>query len=264
MAAGMFWQVGWSLVLGFAISGFIQAFVSKERMRRQLGASGLREVALATALGAASSSCSYAAAAVSKSLFKKGAGLIPSLAFLFASTNLVVELGIIIYLLMGWQFTVAEWVGGIVLIAVMSLLVKFTYPARLVEEARGARRDGRGWARARRYDGRKCDLRRKAAQPASAHLGGGKLCDGFSMLWKDLLAGFLIAGALAVLVPYGVWQALFLNGAPAFLQVPLNAVVVRSSRSCPSSVQSGTCRWRLCCGRRASASEGCLRSYTQT
>ena len=101
MAAGMFWQVGWSLVLGFGISAILQAVVSKERMTRTLGRDGFHEIALATAAGAASSSCSYASAAISRTLFKKGAALIPSLAFVFASTNLVVELGIVLYLLMG-------------------------------------------------------------------------------------------------------------------------------------------------------------------
>jgi uncharacterized protein len=101
MAVGMFWQVGWSLVLGFAISALLQAVVSKERMGRALGRDGIREIAFATAAGAASSSCSYAAAAVSRTLFRKGAALVPSLAFIFASTNLVAELGIVLYLLMG-------------------------------------------------------------------------------------------------------------------------------------------------------------------
>src|ERR1700736_3439159 len=136
LAAGMAWQVGWSLILGFVLSGAVQALVSKERMQRALGRDGIREIALATGLGAASSSCSYAAAAMSKTLFKKGAALIPSLAFLFSSTNLVLELGVILWLLMGWQFTAAEWLGGLLLIAIMTVLVKLTYPAALVEEAR--------------------------------------------------------------------------------------------------------------------------------
>src|SRR6266446_2647244 len=136
MAFGMFWDVGWSLVLGFTISAAIQAFVSTGQMRCAFGRDGFREIALATIAGAVSSSCSYASAAITRSLFKKGAALIPSLAFLFASTNLVIELGIILYLLMGWQFTAAEWIGGVVLIAVMTGLVRLTYPARLAEEAR--------------------------------------------------------------------------------------------------------------------------------
>ncbi len=108
VAVGMFWQVAWSLVLGFAISGAVQTHVSNRRMRELLGRNGPREIALATAFGAASSSCSYASAAVSKSIFKKGAALIPSLAFLFSSTNLVIELGIVLWLLTAWQFTAAE------------------------------------------------------------------------------------------------------------------------------------------------------------
>jgi hypothetical protein len=128
MAIGMLWQVGWSLVLGFGISAILQAVVSKESMTAALGRDGVREIALATAAGAASSSCSYASAAVSHTLFKKGAALIPSLAFLFASTNLVAELGIILYLLMGWQFMIGEWIGGVVLVVILSCLVRLTYP----------------------------------------------------------------------------------------------------------------------------------------
>src|SRR5258708_2319441 len=135
MAARMFLDVGWSLLLGFTISAVIQAIVSIEQMRRALGRDGVREIALATVAGAVSSSCSYASAAIMRTLFKKGAALIPSLAFLFASTNLVIELGIILYLLMGWQFTAAEWIDGVVLIVIMSGLVRLTYPAKLFGEA---------------------------------------------------------------------------------------------------------------------------------
>jgi uncharacterized membrane protein YraQ (UPF0718 family) len=106
----------------------VQALVSKARMQRLLGRDGIREIALATGFGAASSSCSYAAAAMSKTLFKKGAALVAEPRVLFSSTNLVIELGIILWLLMGWQFTAAEWIGGIVLIAIMTVLVKLTYP----------------------------------------------------------------------------------------------------------------------------------------
>jgi hypothetical protein len=136
MAFGMFWKTGWSLVLGFTVSAVLQAVVSKERMREALGNDGVTQIALASLAGAASSSCSYASAAISRILFKKGAALIPSLAFLFASTNLVIELGIILYLLLGWQFMAGEWVGGVVLIAIMAVLVRITYPNRLVEQAR--------------------------------------------------------------------------------------------------------------------------------
>jgi uncharacterized membrane protein YraQ (UPF0718 family) len=224
MAVGMFWQVGWSLVLGFAISGVLQAVVSKERMTAALGRDGVREIALATAAGAASSSCSYASVAVSRTLFKKGAALIPSLAFIFASTNLVVELGIVLYLLMGGQFMAGEWIGGVVLVVIMSFLVRLTYPSRLVEAARHHGESGSGhqhgdaapdegtlWAKLSRLDTWIAIARNFAMD--------------WSMLWKDLLLGFLIAGALSVFVPDGVWQALFVKGASPWVQVPANALL---------------------------------------
>src|SRR6266699_3556402 len=116
----MAWEVWWALVFGFAISAIVQAWVPRERIQRALGGSGPRPVALATGLGAASSSCSYAAIAIAKSLFQKGASAASALAFQFASTNLVFELGIVLWVLIGWQFTVAEFVGGLVLIVVMT------------------------------------------------------------------------------------------------------------------------------------------------
>src|SRR5206468_3553037 len=111
-AARMAWEVWWALVLGFALSGVVQAWVPRARLERALGGRGLREVSLATALGAASSSCSYAAIAIAKSLFQKGASFVSAMAFQFASTNLVFELGLVLWLLLGWQFTLAEFVGG--------------------------------------------------------------------------------------------------------------------------------------------------------
>ena len=113
MAIGMFWKTAWSLVLGFGISAVLQTIVPAEAVREKFGRGGAKEISLAAALGAASSSCSYAAAAVMRTLFKRGGSLVTALAFLFAATNLVLELGVIILLLMGWQFTIAEWVGGV-------------------------------------------------------------------------------------------------------------------------------------------------------
>jgi len=224
LAAGMLWQVGWSLILGFVLSGLIQALVSKERMRSLLGRNGAREIALATAYGAASSSCSYAAAALSKTLFKKGAGIIPSLAFLFSSTNLVIELGIILYLLMGWQFTVAEWVGGLVLVALMAILVKLTYPTKLIEQARRHVDETSGHDHGDAViEG--ANLWEKLRNPRTRVLVAQKVAMDWSMLRTDVLLGFLIAGFLGVLVPNGVWKVLFLNGAPTWLQLPANAVV---------------------------------------
>jgi uncharacterized membrane protein YraQ (UPF0718 family) len=224
MALAMFWKVGWSLVLGFAISAALQAVVSKTGMQKALGRAGIREVGLATMLGAASSSCSYASAAVSRTLFKKGAALVPSLAFLFASTNLVAELGIVLYLLMGWQFTAAEWIGGVVLVAVMSALVKLTYPTKLIEEARRHPELGGGhdhgdmtapgdtlWAKLTGRQGRIMIAQNFAMD--------------WGMLWKDLTLGFLIAGGLSVFVPDSAWQTLFVTHASPWVQVPANALI---------------------------------------
>ncbi len=224
LAAGMFWQVGWSLVLGFALSGAVQALVSKERMQQLLGRDGIREIALATGFGAVSSSCSYAAAAMSKTLFKKGAALVPSLAFLFSSTNLVLELGIILYLLMGWQFTVAEWIGGLVLVAIMALLVRLTYPKELVEQAR-RHLDETGGHEHGSVETAGATLVVRLRNPQTRVAIAQNAAMDFTMLWKDLFGGFLIAGALGAFVPDGAWKALFLNHSPAGVQLVGNAIV---------------------------------------
>ena len=132
----MAWEVGWALVLGFLLSGIVQAWVPKSRMQSALGGSGPRQMALATGLGAASSSCSYAAIAIAKSMFAKGASFASAMTFQFASTNLVFELGIVMWIFLGWRFTLAELVGGLVLITLMWLGLRLTMTRRLEEEAR--------------------------------------------------------------------------------------------------------------------------------
>src|SRR5580704_11232026 len=224
LAAGMIWQVAWSLILGFTLSGLVQTLVSKERMQALLGRDGIREIALATGFGAASSSCSYAAAAMSKTLFKQGAALIPSLAFLFSSTNLVLELGVILWLLMGWQFTAAEWLGGLVLIGVMTVLVKLTYPKALVEEARrhvdagGGHDHGSMEAQPGPWLARLRDPATRVAVAQNAMMD-------FSMLRTDLLGGFLIAGVLGAIVPNGACHALFLSGGDPGVRLVENALI---------------------------------------
>jgi uncharacterized membrane protein YraQ (UPF0718 family) len=226
IALGMAWQVGWSLILGFVLSAAVQALVSKERMQRLLGRDGIREIALATGFGVASSSCSYAAAAMSKTLFVKGAAFIPSLAFLFSSTNLVIELGIILWLLLGWQFTAAEWIGGLLLIAIMAVLVKLTAPRALVEEARRHAEGASGGG----HDHGSMEAAgdtpwQRLRDPRIRIAIAGNFAMDVSMLWKDLLAGFLIAGVLAVFVSDHAWKNLFIVGAPPALQLVANAVV---------------------------------------
>ena len=224
MSAGMAWSVGWSLVLGFVLSGLVQAVVAQDRMREAFGRDGVREIALATAFGAASSSCSYASASVMRTLFKKGAALVPALAFLVSSTNLVLELGIVLYVLLGWQFMAAEWVGGLVLVTVMALLVRITYPARLVEAARRHPEPAGGHDHSS-MPVQGASLWDKLRNPQTPVRVAQNVAMDVSMLWKDLLGGFLIAGFLSAFVPHGWWAALFLKGASPWLQTPANAVV---------------------------------------
>ncbi|MEP6810618.1 MAG: permease [Chthoniobacterales bacterium] len=215
-AAAMLWEMLWALVLGFGISGVMQVFVSKEKMARLFGRTGLKEVALAMGLGAASSSCSYAAAAATKTAFKKGADLVPSLAFLLASTNLVVELGIILWMLMGWRFVLAEVVGAFVMVAIMWLLVWLTAPKKLIE---GARAHNEGDGGHEHMHGGGMSERNTLARVADAFVMD------WLMLWKEILAGVLIAGFLMVLVPHNWWQALFLSNGSYPVRLFENAFV---------------------------------------
>src|SRR6476646_9239383 len=132
----MAYQVSWAVVLGFAISGAVQAWVPRERIEATLAGDGARPIGWATGLGAASSSCSYAAIAIAKSLFQKGASAASALAFQFASTNLVWELGLVLWVLIGWQFTLAEFVGGMVMIVLMTVMLRLFVSRRLEEQAR--------------------------------------------------------------------------------------------------------------------------------
>jgi len=224
LAVGMAWQVWWSLILGFVLSGVVQAVVSKQRMQTALGRDGAREIALATAYGAASSSCSYAAAALSKTLFKKGAALTPSLAFLFSSTNLVIELGLILYMLMGWQFTAGEWVGGVLLVAIMAAIVKATYPSRLVEQARSHVDEISGHEHGDNVV-TGATLWEKLRNPQTPVVVAQNFAMDWSMLWKDLTAGFAIAGVLAAFVPDWAWSKLFLGGAALPVQIVSSALI---------------------------------------
>ena len=224
MAAGMAWQTGWTLVLGFAISALLQSVVSTDEMKRALGRGGPKEIALASLAGAASSSCSYASAAIMRTLFKKGAALTAALAFLFASTNLVLELGIILYLLLGWQFMAGEWIGGLVLIAVMSVLVRLTYPTRLAEDAR-RHEETAGGHRHTSTPVAGDTLWQRLTNPQTRIRVAQNFTMEWSMLWKDLAIGFLVGGVISAVVPDAVWKTLFLADASPWLKLPLNALL---------------------------------------
>ena len=221
----MAWETFWALVLGFGVSAALQVFVSKEQMGRLFGRTNLRSMALATGFGAASSSCSYAAAAAARGAFKQGAALIPALAFMFASTNLVIELGAVLWLLMGWRFVLAEVAGAFVLIGLMWLLARMFFPRDLEQQARRHVAAGDAEDDCCHHSGHD---HADHAMPEDA----GKwrqMADAFvmdwQMLWKEIVLGFLIAGFLAVLVPPTWWKAIFLNNGPAWLQIIENAIV---------------------------------------
>jgi uncharacterized membrane protein YraQ (UPF0718 family)/YHS domain-containing protein len=219
----MAWAVWWALVFGFAISAIVQAWVPRTRVERLMSGTGARPVSWATALGAASSSCSYAAVAIAKSLFQKGASATSALAFQFASTNLVWELGLVLWVLIGWQFTLAEYVGGIVMIALMALLLRvFVSPAleqRARRHAEAADTGHQHHASSGALSWRE-RLTSLAAWSDVAHNFRGD----WSMLWKEITAGFLIAGFVAQLGT-GFFNDLFLHSAPQPLQAIENVIV---------------------------------------
>src|SRR5881227_2895709 len=219
----MAWEVAWALVLGFALSGIVQAWVPRSRIEQALGGRGPREIALSTGLGAASSSCSYAAIAIAKSMFAKGASFASAMAFQFASTNLVFELGIVIWIFIGWQFTLAELVGGLILIALMWLGLRLFVSRRLEEEARlhaEAADAGHQHASAgSRLPWRERLLSLQAWSDVAHNFRGD-----WEMLWKEILGGFLIAGYVSTL-PAGFFNGLFLTGSWGPLRLAENVVV---------------------------------------
>jgi uncharacterized membrane protein YraQ (UPF0718 family)/YHS domain-containing protein len=220
----MAWQVWWALVLGFLISAIVQAWVPRERVQTLMGGSGPRSVGWATALGAASSSCSYAAVAIAKSLMQRGASAASALAFQFASTNLVWELGIVLWLLIGWRFTVAEYLGGLVMIGLMALLLRLFVSREEEERARehAVRADTGHQHHSASEDGRSWRQRIGSAEAWSdvAHNFRGD----WQMLYREIAVGFLIAGFVAQL-PSGFFNGLFLRHAPAPLGTLENVVV---------------------------------------
>jgi len=247
IGVGFLWTAAWAIIMGLVITSLVQVYVSKERMAGLLGTGDVQGVARATLFGAASSGCSFGAVAIGKGLFKKGAHVVPFLAFMFASTNLIVELGLMILILLGWEFLLAELLGGLVLIAVMAVLVHLTLPENLFERVRDelAARD----REAGTTEDPTCGMEGKdeyavvtdggetlkfcsagcleTYEQAVAGRGswreelrswGGwyKIANQYrkewSMIWTDVVAGFLVSGFVIVFVPQWVWNGLFLEG----------------------------------------------------
>jgi uncharacterized membrane protein YraQ (UPF0718 family) len=219
VAGSMTWQVTWSLILGFTLSAVVQAVVRRQTVARLLGDDRPKTLALATGLGAASSSCSYAAVALARTLFRRGASFTAAMAFEIASTNLVIELGIIMALLLSWQFTLAEFIGGPIMIVLMAVAFRLFVRQRIIRAAR--EQAGQGLAGA---------MEGHASMDMSIASGGSvwrrlasregytAVSHIFVMEWaaviRDIAAGLLIAGAVGAWVPNSFWQHLFLTGHP--------------------------------------------------
>ena len=220
LAGSMTWQILWALILGFVLAGVVQAVVRRATVVRLLGDDRPRTLALAAGLGAASSSCSYAAVALARTLFRKGANFTAAMVFEIASTNLVVELGIILALLLGWQFTLAEFVGGPIMIVVVALAFRVVVRGRLLRDARAqtdkgipgtmeghaamdmsVAGDGSAWRR----------LRSGPGLTAVSHI----FVSEWASVIRDVTIGLLLAGAAGAWVPDSFWRHLFLTSHPA-------------------------------------------------
>jgi uncharacterized membrane protein YraQ (UPF0718 family)/YHS domain-containing protein len=214
----MFFDTFWALVLGFALSGAVQAFVSKGEMQRALGDHRPRTIARSGFFGMVSSSCSYAASALAKSLFSRGADFTSSMVFMFASTNLVVELGIVLWLLIGWQFAVAEFVGGFVMIALLAVVLPRVVDVAELDAARERLRTGKGGGGGHEEHAAMAEAntdkpwRERVRSKAGWSDAAGYTISDITMLRKELVIGFVVAGFAAMAVPIGVWEALFLTG----------------------------------------------------
>ena len=222
-AFDMLWEVLWPLALGFILSAIVQTLVSRNAVARTLGSDSPRSLGFATLLGAASSSCSYAAVAIARSLFLKGASFPAAMVFEFASTNLVFELGLILLILLGWPFLGAEFAGGVLMILILALLFRWTLRPQLVDEAqqhaaRGLRGRMEGHAAMDMAITEGPFLRRLFSARAFTAISHNFWMD-VTSVWTDIGLGLLIAGALAVWVPASFWQAFFLTGHPVLSEI---------------------------------------------
>jgi uncharacterized protein len=219
----MAWEVWWALVLGFAFSAIVQSWVPRERIEGLMSGSDARSIGWATGLGAASSSCSYAAIAIAKSLFQKGASAASALAFQFASTNLVWELGLVLWVLIGWQFTLAEYFGGIVMIVLMTLLLRLLVTRQLEVQAREhARKADTGHQH--HAVGAELSWRERLTSSRAWSDVAHNFRGDWQMLWKEISIGFLLAGFIAQF-GNGFFEHLFLRHAPAPLPTIENVIV---------------------------------------
>lgn len=221
---GLFWMAFWAFGLGYLISSMIQVFVTRQTMREKMGEAGPRSVAMGTFFGFVSSSCSFAALSGTRALFAKGAGLVPALAFLLASTNLVIELGIIIAIFLGWQFVVGEYVGGILLILLMWFVIRLTQGAAPIDEAREKAKASQGDDQDEGVSD--SSWRDMIASRESWAIVAQRYVMEWMMVWKDVTVGFTVAGIIAAFVPQRFFEWLFIGGEdPNFFELFAQALV---------------------------------------
>src|SRR2546422_7378236 len=223
MAWSMLWEILWPLILGFTLSGIVQAIVSHQSMAKALGGDSPKNLTLATLFGIASSSCSYAAVALARSIFQKGASFTAAMAFELASTNLVIELGIILIVLMGWPFAAAEFVGGILMVIFIGVIFRLTLTPKLVEMAKAHAEKG---LMGRMEGHAAMDMSVSGGSFFSRLLSprGFTAVSNFFVMdwasgWGDISLGLLIAGALAAWVPNSFWNAFFFSNNPTIAQI---------------------------------------------
>ncbi|HAD96785.1 MAG TPA: permease [Cryomorphaceae bacterium] len=202
---GLFWMALWAFAFGYVISSMIQVFVTQQRMQKLMGKDNLKSISLGTFFGFISSSCSFAALATTKSLLKKGAGFISSIAFLLASTNLVVELGIIIALFLSWQFVVGEYIGGLLLIAISWIFIRLTKPEKLIKKARER------LGSSKEEDHQKTDWKKQIKSRKGWAKVGMQYHMEWDMVWKDVSVGFTVAGIISAFVPSSFFETLFIG-----------------------------------------------------
>ncbi|MGD9286655.1 MAG: permease [Desulfobacterales bacterium] len=223
---GFFWMALWAFALGYLTSSLIQVLVTRARMQRTMGTSGPKSIALGTFFGFISSSCSFAALATTRSLFQKGAGLVPALAFMLASTNLVIELGIVIAVFLCWQFVAGEYVGGVFLILFAWLFVHVTRPKNLIQNARKQVEDSQN-----EHEEKPGDWREKVTSWEGWEKIGQQYVMEWQMVWKDVLIGFTVAGIISAFVPESFFQMLFIGSGgenaanPGFLAVLAQTII---------------------------------------
>jgi uncharacterized protein len=219
LSGSMTWQILWALILGFALSAVVQSVVRKSTIVRLMGDDRPRTLAIAAGLGAASSSCSYAAVALARSLVRKGANFTAAMAFEIASTNLVIELGVILALLMGWQFTAAEFIGGPIMIVMLAVLFRLFVRSRVIDAARSQADQGIAGSM-EGHAGMDMSAPGEGSfwRRIGSRQGFTAVSHVFVMEWaailRDLVIGLLLAGAIAAWVPESFWQSFFLTGHP--------------------------------------------------